>query len=279
MKSKVPIIVAVILGVLAILAVRSYVQRVREETEAKLRGKKIVSAKVTIPKGTEINRSMLVPREVPEQFIPPQAVRGSDEVAQIVGRRVRYPIDKGQILLWSDLEEPRMGGLATVIPEDERAYTVRTASGIDTKLIRPNDHVDVIVSFAAPEDVQPAGAALSATWRKGSDMVNVVLLQNVTVLAVGETFGDIPRGGRGGGAITVSVTLPESQLLMFAAQHGELGVVLRREGQIDTVPRDELPRVTFAELEKLIGSLDAERKGRIIEIMRGQDVQEVTVGE
>lgn len=279
MKGKAPIIVAVLLGIVAILAVRSYVQRVRHEAESKLSGLNVVSARADIKAGTEITRAMLVPKEVPKQFIPPQAVMGSDEVKQIVGRTTRYPLKKGQVLLWSDLEEPKYGGLSSVIPESERAFTISSAAGVETKLIRPNDHVDIIGSFASPEPAPAAGSKTSASFRKGSEMVNVVLLQNVTVLAVGEMYGTVPRGGRGGGAITVSVTLPESQLLMFASQHGELGVVLRREGQVESVPREKLPRVSFGDLERVVGSLDDERKSRIIQVIKGQDVERVTVSE
>lgn len=280
MKNRMPIIAAVVLAFVAVLAINSYVKSVRQEAEAQLKGKKVVTAAVSIKEGTELTTVLLDTKEVPPQFIPAQAIIGSKkQVSQILGRKTRFPIKAGQILLWSDLEIERRGGLAMVVPEDERAFTIEVSKGVKSGLLHPNDHIDIVASFAVPETKQP-GKARSATWQKKSDMVNVVLLQNVTILAVGETLGGVPLGTRSiGGDLTVSVTLPEAQLLMFASQHGELGIALRKEGDIDTVPRAQLPRVTFRELEKLIGTLDQKRKQRIVRIMKGKEVEEVIVDE
>jgi Flp pilus assembly protein CpaB len=284
MKSRTPIIVAVVIGVLVVFAIRSYVKRVKDEASAQLRGSPVVAATQDMSEGAIVKMTMIYPKEVPDRFIPPQAIRGSAEVAQIVGRKVRFPIAKDQIILWSDLEMERRRGLATVVPGDERAFTMSVAQGVSASLLQPNDHVDIIASVAVPE---PKGTAKptagAATWREKSDIVTMVLLQNVTILGIGKDFGvgqtggSSGPGGGSGGMITVSVTLPESQLLSFAQQHGELGIVLRREGNIDTLPREKLPRVTFATLEELIGDLDQQRKHRIIQILKGKDTQEVTV--
>jgi Flp pilus assembly protein CpaB len=290
MRNKAPVITAIVLGILALLAVRAYVNRVQQDAEAKLKGKKIVAAAVDIKEGTELTLSQVIPKEVPEQFIPPQAVKGSDELKQILGRKVRFAIKTGQMILWTDLESDKHGGLATVIAADERAFTINISKGTKNGLLQPNDHVDIICSFAVPKSTAQAAMAQAgrpqtsaATWREVPSMVNVVLLQNVTVIAIGEAFGGGPASafgrGAGGDSVTVSVTLPEAQLLMFAEQQGELGVALRREGNLDTLPRDKLPRVTFDEMEKLMGDLDQQRKHRIVQIMKGKTVEEVQVGD
>jgi Flp pilus assembly protein CpaB len=266
MKNKIPLLAAIVLGVVAILAIRSYVTRVEQEAKAKLKGKPVVAARVDIKLGTELELDMVAPKEVPSAFIPPQAIQGSLELKQILGRKVRVPLRAGQIILWSDLESERRGGLSALIPEGDGAFTVNISQGISSALIQPNDHIDVIASFAIPKPTQPVAGA-TASWRQASDMVNVVLLQNVTVLAVGDTMGLPPQGPAGqkagSGPMTVSVTLPEAQLLMFAAQHGELGAVLRKEGAVSTLPRDQLPRVTFEAIEKIIGDLDQRRDKRL----------------
>ena len=121
-------------------------------------------------------------------------------------------------------------------------------------------------------------AGTTATWREQPEMVNAVLLQDVTILAVGDTFGGRPtqeQGGGAGGELTLAVKLDEAQLLMFAQEHGELGAVLRRDGEIG--PQNKLPRVTFKELEKIMGDLDQARQRRIIQIQKGQAIEEVTI--
>ena len=266
MKNKIPLIAAMVLGIVAIVAIRFYVQRVEQETRSKLKGVPVVAAKEDIKAGTEIDPDLVVPKEVPIAFMPQQAIQGSMELKQILGHKTRVPLRAGQIILWSDIESERRGGLSALIPEGDGAFTVNISQGISSSLIQPNDHIDIIASFAIPKDNQ-SPAAPAASSQKASDLVNVVLLQNVTVLAVGDTMGGAaqaqPGERAGSGAISLSVTLPEAQLLMFAAQHGELGAVLRREGAIDTRPRSELPRVTFEAIEKIIGDLDQRRDKRL----------------
>lgn len=260
---------AIIIGFLAFLAIRAYVNKMQQQVEDQLKGESVVAALVNIKPGDEITMQMITPKSVPRQFIPRQAIQGREDVKLLLGRKAAVDIPKGQIILWSDLATEAKGGLSTIIPEGQGAFTVSITKGIKTGLIQPSDHIDILGSFASPKPAQPMPAT-SATWRQGSDMVNVVLLQNVTVLAVGEAFGNAYRNENAGAAdLTLSLTLPETQLLMFAAEHGELGAVLRREGAVDVKPRAELPRVTFEAIEQIIGDLDQKRMYRSLEVQQG----------
>ena len=278
MKNRTPIIIAVIIGVLAIFSIHSYVKRAEKATADKLKGMPVVAAKVNIAAGAELSLEMFAPKEVPEQFIPAQAIKGSAELKQILGRKLRVAVKAGQLVLWSDLVSEAKSGLSSAIPAGEGAFTVGIAKGIKSGLIQPNDHIDVIGSFALPKPAQSLPNT-SATWRQGSDMVNVVLLQNVTVLALGDSFGVESRVGgvSGGGDVTLSLTLPEAQLLMFASAHGELGAVLRRDGANDVKARTELPRVTFDAIDMIVGDLDGKRAMRIIEVQKGSKSESVPV--
>ena len=271
-------IVAAAIGIAALLAIRSYVNRIEAQTEAKLKGEPVVAASVDIPAGTVITLQMLTPKEVPHQFIPAQAIQGSDQVKQIIGNKTRYAIQAGQIILWSDLASESHGGLSAIIPEGQEAFTVTISKGVTPGLLQPSDHIDIIGSFAIPKATQPLPGS-QATWRQGSDLVNVVLLQNVTVLAVGNVVGGAARaqGDSSSGDLTLSLTLPEAQLLMFASQNGELGAVLRREGVSDVQQRSDLPRVTFQEIEKIIGDLDGRRNYHNVEIQKGSESTTVPV--
>jgi Flp pilus assembly protein CpaB len=270
MKSKFPLIIAVIIGIAALFAIRSYVKKMEEQAQAKLKGEKVVAASADISAGTELTLQMLAPKEVPRQFIPPQAIQGQDDVKQIIGRKTRVVIKAGQLILWSDLVSEARGGLSTVIPAGEGAFTLSFGKGIKSGLIQPSDHIDVIASFALPKPNQAPASVGTPAWRQGSDMVNVVLLQNVTVLAVGEVFaGGVRPENVPAGDLTLSLTLPEAQLLMFAAQHGELGAVLRREGTTDVKPRADLTPITFQNIQTIIGDLDNNRNKRVVEVQKG----------
>lgn len=277
MKNKFPLIIAIVVGVAALVAIRQYVNKMEQQANAKLKGDIVVAANVEIPAGTELTVQMLGPKEVPRQFIPAQAIQGSDSVKQIIGSKTKYPIHAGQLVLWSDLASETHGGLSSLIPAGEGAFSVSVSKGVKPGLIQPGDHIDIIGSFAVPKPNQPMPTG-AASWRQGSDVVNVVLLQNVTVLAVGEIFsGAVKSQNESGGDLTLSLTLAESQLLMFAQANGELGAVLRREGATAIAPRAELPRVTFEAIEKIIGDLDGKRQYRAVEVQKGSQTETVPV--
>src|SRR5262245_20590162 len=121
MKNKLPLIIALIVGVIALFAIRSYVNRMEQDTQAQFRGEPVASAARDIPAGTEITMQMIVPKSVPRRFIPPQAIEGQSQVKQIVGRKAAVAIKAGQIVLWSDLASEGRGGLASIIPAGEGA--------------------------------------------------------------------------------------------------------------------------------------------------------------
>jgi len=270
MKNKFPLIVAALVGVVAFFAIQSYVNKMERATQAQLRGDPVVAASRDIAAGTELTMPMIMAKPVPRKFIPSQAVEGVAQVKQIIGRKTAVPIKAGQIVLWSDLAGENRGGLASVIPTGEGAYTVSIGKGVKPALLQPSDHVDIIGSFTVPKPGFSMPASTTANFRQGPDMVNIVLLQNVTVLAVGDQFSGASRAqGPTGGDLTLSLTLPEAQLLMFASEHGELGAILRRAGDAEVKPRAELPRLTFDAIDKLIGDLDGRRTVRMVEVQQG----------
>ena len=278
MKNSFPIVVAIIIAVVSLLAVKSYVGKVNQADEERRSGKVLVAAASDLEAGAELSLQNMVPREVPDEFIPTQAIVGKAQAQMAEGKKLKFNVAVGQIILWSDLELPSRG-FASTIPPGERAYTVQFGSGVNTAFINPNDRIDILASFQLPEDPDVDPQTLPG-WRLSSDRINVMLLQNVTVLAVGDSFaGGGPGFGKGsGGQLTLSLTLQEAQLVMFAEQQGELGAVLRRDGNIAAIEQDQLGRVSFKDLEDRIGVLDEERENRrIIKIRQGAVEESVPV--
>jgi len=268
MKNKFPLIVAIIIGIAALFAIRQYVNNIQEQANAKLKGQDVVAANQSIPAGAVITDRMLYWQEVPKQFIPAQAIQGEDQVKLVIGSKTSVAIKAGQIILWSDLATETRGGLSSIIPAGEGAFTVSINVGVKSDLIQPSDHIDIIGTFSIPKPTQPLAGPV-ASWRTASDLVNVVLLQNVTVLAVGENYNGATGVNSTGGDLTLALTLPEAQELMFAAQNGQLGAVLRRGGSTDVMTRTDLPRITFDSIDKIIGDLDEQRNTRNIEVQKG----------
>ena len=283
MKNRLPIIAAVILGIVAVVAIQSYVNRVREEAKSEFRGRPVTAARSEIRAGTVVTEEMLREIRVPDQFIPRQAITSAEEKRQVVGRTSRVDIRAGQLVLWSDLEIEKRGGLSALIPDGERAFAVEISQGVNTELLQLNDKVDIIGIFQEPPETGPA---MSTPTLPGGGVsgqtVCVVLLQNVNVMAIGSTIGQTyrPEGANaaaGGGTITFAVTLPEAQLLMYASGYGELALVLRREGDVRVLARKDLPRITTRSLEEVTGKLDEARQTRIIQVMKGRVVEEIQI--
>ena len=268
MKNKFPLIVAIIIGVVALIAIQRYVKNMKDQTDAQYKGQPVVAAATDISAGSTITLQMLYWKQVPTQFIPAQAIQGEDQVKLVIGSKTSVAIRQGQIILFSDLATETRSGLSSIIPTGQGAFTVTISAGVKSDLIQPSDHIDIIGTFMIPKPTQPISGPV-ASWRQASDLVNVVLLQNVTVLAVGGNFNGAPGSSGSGGDLTLALTLPEAQELMFAAQNGQLGAVLRRGGSTDVMARTDLPRVTFESIDKIIGDLDEQRNYRSIEVQKG----------
>ena len=130
------------------------------------------------------------------------------------------------------------------------------ASGV-SGMVRPNDCVDVLGSFALPAQNAVEDAEL--------EMVTLTVLQNVTVLAVGSdtqrTLGDT-RGASGYSSVTLQVTPREAEILVFAQQmKGKLFLTLRNKS--DVYFENDLPRVDFTQIEAELKTLNEYRQKEI----------------
>jgi pilus assembly protein CpaB len=190
-------------------------------------------------------------REVPVEFVHPLAAAAADRDL-LTAARAAHPLRAGQPLLWSDVADPASFAteMASLVRPNERAVSLRVSevSGVG-RLIRNNDHVDIFGTFDRPD-----GA-----------VVTVPILQNVTVVAVGQSL----HGDSGGdyATLSVSVSPQEAAMLTLAQETGRLTYVLRNNHDWETVPT--LQRVSLDDLFE-----DAKRKivqdNRDIRIVKGK---------
>jgi len=278
MKNRMPIIAAVILGIFVVFAIQSYLKKESDKVQSQLKQERVLVVGQNLAKGTELTEAMLKWRKVPSQAMHHKAMTKEDERRQIVGRTIRTAIPRGELILWTDLEIEKRGGLSSLIPEGERAFSVEFG---ETSLLQLNDRVDIIGIFNEPKTDAPGpvGGPSGVQFADQNSTVCIVLLQNVNVIAIGSTIGEVYQapGINQGSTLTFSLTLPEAQLLMYATTHGELAIVLRRDGDVEVIARENLPRITMQELEKITGQLDEERFHRTIRIMKGGKIEEIEV--
>jgi pilus assembly protein CpaB len=157
----------------------------------------------------------------PAKSVPAGAVRA---LADAEGRVVRGSIVAGEPLLEGKLA-PQLAGkgglMPMLVPEGQRAVTIKVDDAIkESGFVLPNSRVDVLVSMAKEHNSQ--------------DRISKVIIQDVTVLAAGQTVE--LRDNKPVTITTVTLALQPGQVerLALAQSEGKLTLAMRnlRDTQI-----------------------------------------------
>jgi len=183
----------------------------------------LLAMRKDVAAGTPLIEQMLIVRQLPESYVEDRQVLASD-LPRVLGVRASIGLQANQTLLWTDLAtSPRdRSSLSNRIPSGMRAMSL---TGVGQRafgnLMRPGDRVDVLLTKAKP----------------GSEarVVTIPLLQNLLVLAVGESFGAIEQetSPMGSDSVTLLVTTDQASLLAQARRDGTLSLVLRNENDLE----------------------------------------------
>ena len=220
--NKVALLVALGIAVIGGLLLFVYLQRFEQEASGGAKVRLIVAVK-PIAAGQTLTEDMIATREVPQAYVEDRAVRDTER-ARVIGLRVATPLQVPQILMWTDLAiaTDYRRDLSTLVQAGLRAVSVRATTDGSFTLIRPGDRVDVIATMPQAQDQRES----------------IVLLQNVLVLAVGLDMGNDPvvkvqqHQDRSDQILTLSLNVPEAQLLALATEKGRLSVALRNPDDV-----------------------------------------------
>jgi Flp pilus assembly protein CpaB len=183
------------------------------------RGPKVITAAADLPAGTVLTADLLSETSVTQVTeAGPDAVL-PDAMVSLLGRTVRVPISKGDVVHPGVLAAPGApADLAASTAPRLRAVSV-AVTGAD--LVQRGDHVDLIQSLKDPQT---------------NEEVVTQLLQNVVVLAVG------PLEQRPGPTpvfplrhLTLQVVPEEAELLAFAEDTGVMQVLLRNPDDVNLI--------------------------------------------
>ena len=269
MKNKLALVVAVVLGLIAVYGVARWHQGEKEKYEQKFRTVRVAAAGKRIPAGTVIDRTCLLSEETKDGKVllgiekPETAVTGENIMVgdedRLIGLTINHTVERGDDLLVSYFRQP-VEKLDTQLHLGERAITLRVdaITGVASNLA-PGSHVDIIGTFplaqqaGAAAPMQAAGAAASRT---------LLLFQNVTIIAVDNRTRDEDYAPSAGGmrsrtysSVTVAATPQEANVLVFAQQYGTLTLALRP-------PADSLPpsgQIEINESNVIKNAEDAEK--------------------
>jgi pilus assembly protein CpaB len=266
MKRTVVLVASLVVGLLAAVLTRVYVSMKDAEVKAQkdALNKRYGTIEVLVfakdlPTGTVLAASDLEPRIAPKLGLRGQAIL-RESLGDVVGRRVLLGHQAGEVAFWSDIEggNPSERGLSADLKPKMRAISINcSGSAAVSGMVRPNDHVDVIGTFAFP------GA--DGRVRNG-DVETRTILQNVLVLATGQTTAKTRASegdsARGYSTVTLEVTPREAEMIAFAEQmKGRLVLTLRSRTDVTFEP--ELPKVDFEMIKSEIESLNMERQRRL----------------
>ncbi|MBI4371288.1 MAG: Flp pilus assembly protein CpaB [Elusimicrobia bacterium] len=204
---------------------------------------KVLAAAADLPERTVLNDAMVEEIEVPRKFMQQDAfeVRTPGDRKAILNLVTRTRVPKGNQLTQSALvpQSPE-SGLSVKVPPGYRGAILEIPPELKA-LIKPGDHVDVLVSFEA----------LMNDGRK--ERVTATILQNIPVIAVGTNLGQglsakqfkqfterEDRTAAFSEKATVSLALnpTEAQYLALAVRQGETAVVLRGLGDVEMHPME-----------------------------------------
>ncbi len=269
-KSVLPLLLgAILLGALAAALSMLYLKNREAAIRASLEGPEVrqvavVVATADLPKGTTVDEAHFAIREIPEDYVPADAV-APEEFDGFTGRVLVQPVGYGKPLLKSYLSESFPVDFSDLIPKGHRAMTV-TVDEVNSVAgnIRPGNHIDIYVNIPYQESgfspkllkenvagLIPASLRgtippelLSNAGELAEDVLaasvpgDVILpvVQNVRVLATGqdpydETLDQLRqpqrRTERNFTSVTLDVTPEQAALLDAAEDKGDLLALLR----------------------------------------------------
>jgi len=184
---------------------------------------KVIVAAVDIELGGKINPQMLTSVDWPSASVPAGAFK---DVKDVQDRVVMTGVMRGEAILERKLAPPgSQGGLSAVIAQGKRAMTVRVNDVVGVAgFALPGNYVDVMVN--AQQDKV-----------KGEDNLQIskTVLSHVLVLAVAQEAGRDDTKPRVVSAVTLELSLEDSEKLDLARSVGTLSLVLRNQVDKQTV--------------------------------------------
>ena len=212
MKNTIPLVVAVILGLLAVFAV----SRTLSKNGSSQYGKEIVVlvANGNLKSGSVISAENFRGVKVPLTFAPKQHIL-QEQRTSIVGQVISRDVAAGDYIQWNDIGQS--SSLGESVGEGEWAVSVNFENSPFVKLLKPGDEIAIVGRFRVLEEIDSGSADQDAAKKIVERDVTTVLFPQVRIM-----------GLAGSGGVLLSLP-PEQALTVIAAQEqAELYAVLRR---------------------------------------------------
>lgn len=148
--------------------------------------------------------------------------RQYDEMmAMLSGRVLNRDVERGELILWTDLEGAGDAGLSDLLWGEHRGVAVEVdQSSMMGGLLQPNDRVDVLATYEAGPVI--SGEASRRVAR------TVVMLQDVNILAVGGRIArGMPQQRSGRTTIVLGLDPDDALALSHVQKQARISLLLR----------------------------------------------------
>ncbi|MFA6358269.1 MAG: Flp pilus assembly protein CpaB [Candidatus Omnitrophota bacterium] len=293
-KQKLILISGIVLGIVAILMTKMYLDQQQQEAQTKAKQAianmqanqtAVLISKQDIPEGSVIEPGMLETAIVPTKFVQPQAVTSLDRISGMV---TVAPISKGEQVSLSKLTANRKssgGDLSGVTPSGKRAISILVDNIASLSgMIKPGDYVDVLATLQIPVQGQDGQVT--------SQVAVVPLFQNILVLAVGSDTGSVSTSsgrryvekesssGGGNSLITLALGPQEANLITFVQEQGKIRLVLRSpaDARVEAIPPaswETLFQYIMPQKQNIEPSVKPVDTTEYVEVLRGLNKEKV----
>jgi len=196
----------------------------------------VLAAARDIPSRTEIRPDQLMTKRVPERYVEPGAIlikEPGTEYSKVKQKLTVAAIPAGGSVISTNINDPspENGGIAPIIPQGKRDYSLRLGNLDIQQVILPRDHVDIL-------------ATLPILTKTGNSRGTFTILQNVLVLGVDkefirptETAGRRP-GSQNGAVLHLALSPVDAEKLELAVKESEgtIAVTVRSPNDSETHP-------------------------------------------
>ena len=206
------VLCASLIGLLASFLVYRVVSQVVRAKDGQSESIVVAAANIGLAESITRQHVKLVPW--PKASVPPGAIRSLEDAE---GRVVRGSIVAGEPLMEGKLA-PQLAGrggiMPMLIPEGQRGVTITLDTAMrESGFVMPNSRVDVLVSM-------PKGPG-------SNEKIAKVILQDVTVLAAGQTVEMKDNKPVTNTTVTLALTPQQVERLAVAQSDGKLMLVQR----------------------------------------------------
>ncbi|MCX5888047.1 MAG: Flp pilus assembly protein CpaB [Deltaproteobacteria bacterium] len=254
--------IAVVSGLLATFGIQRYVAH--KTYVAPVSTGQVAVATADISPGIALAAGSVKIVSWPRELVPPQS---ASALQQVEGRVAVMQISTGEPVLFSKLAPlGTEAGLSGLLDANKRALAVRVddVSGV-AGFVHPRDKVDVLVDMKIHDM---------------NDSFSKTILQNITVLTIGQTWEQKENKPIVVNTVTLEVTPEQAEILNLASSEGKIRLALRsRRNETIVETRGVATSQLFTGVVKKQESpkVQPQKEERTVEVIKGLERTKTTL--